>query len=105
MIADEAPHTKQIDAKSSDQNQSIAPLKNKSNNTLNADAHTGVLLVTTKGRYTELLEVSGLQYIKCNDDYLVIAKNNNAQTKPDWYLNLREEPIVQIEIGEIKYYN
>lgn len=74
MIADEAPHTKQIDAKSSDQNQSIAPLKNKSNNTLNADAHTGVLLVTTKGRYTELLEVSGLQYIKCNDDYLVIAK-------------------------------
>jgi len=41
---------------------------------LNADAHTGVLLVTTKGRYTELLEVSGLQYIKCNDDYLVIAK-------------------------------
>lgn len=112
MIADEAPHTKQIDAKSSDQNQSIAPLKNKSNNTLNhtlnntlnADAHTGVLLVTTKGRYTELLEVSGLQYIKCNDDYLVIAKNNHAQTKPDWYLNLREEPIVQIEIGEIKYY-
>ena len=74
MIADEAPHTKQIDAKSSDQNQAIAPLKNKSNNTLNADAHTGVLLVTTKGRYTELLEVSGLQYIKCNDDYLVIAK-------------------------------
>ena len=35
MIADETPHTKQIDAKSSDQNQSIAPLKNKSNNTLN----------------------------------------------------------------------
>ena len=105
MIADEAPHTKLIDAKSSVQNQSITPLKSRSNNTwnntLNADTHTGVLLVTTKGRYTESLEVCGLQYIKCNDDYLVIEKNNNAQTKPDWYLNLREETIVQIEIGKI----
>ena len=78
MIADEAPHTKLIDAKSSVQNQSITPLKSRSNNTLNhtlnADTHTGVLLVTTKGRYTESIEVSGLQYIKCNDDYLVIEK-------------------------------
>ena len=82
MIADEAPHTKLIDAKSSVQNQSITPLKSRSNNTLNhtlnntlnAGTHTGVLLVTTKGRYTESLEVSGLQYIKCNDDYLVIEK-------------------------------
>ena len=78
MIADEAPHTKLIDAKSSVQNQSMTPLKSRSNNTLNntlnAGTHTGVLLVTTKGRYTESLEVSGLQYIKCNDDYLVIEK-------------------------------
>ena len=68
------------------------------------DTSPSALLITTQGRYSEQPEVSCLRYIKCNDDYLVIAKNDVDTTKPDWYLNLREEPIIQVEIGEFRFY-
>ena len=100
MIANQAPHADQITAGRATAKQPMTSLKHESEN----DTDTAVLLITTQGRYSEQPEVSGLHYIKCNEDYLVIAKNNQAQAKPDWYLNLREEPIIQIELGEIRFY-
>jgi deazaflavin-dependent oxidoreductase (nitroreductase family) len=100
MTANQAPHADQIASDSATAKQPFTSIKHE----FEHDADIAVMLVTTQGRYSEHAEISGLPYIKYNDDYLVIAKNNKAQAKPDWYLNLREDPIIQIQLGEIRFY-
>ena len=39
-----------------------------------------------------------------NNQYLVGASNLENHLKPNWCLNLKEEPIVQVEIADATFY-
>ena len=62
------------------------------------------LILITQGRYSGRSEAALLPYRRIDNDYLVVATNSARHAKPDWYLNLKEEPIVQIEIGDACFY-
>jgi deazaflavin-dependent oxidoreductase (nitroreductase family) len=62
------------------------------------------LVLTTQGRYSAKAEKTLLTYRRLDNDFIVIASNNNKRFKPGWFLNLKEEPIVQLEVGDAKFY-
>lgn len=62
------------------------------------------LVLITQGRYSGRPEAALLQYRRIENDLLVVATNEKYRSKPDWYLNLKEEPIVQVEIGDACFY-
>ena len=57
-----------------------------------------VLLLTTKGRKTGQARTSPLIYEEDGDRYVVVASKGGAQTHPRWYLNLREDPEVELQV-------
>jgi len=57
-----------------------------------------VLLLTTKGRKTGEPRTSPLIYEEDGDRYVVVASKGGAQTHPRWYLNLREDPNVVLQV-------
>ncbi len=69
-----------------------------------AVAEASKLVLITQGRYSGRPEATLLSYRRFGDDYVVIATNARRKSKPDWYLNLKEEPVVQLEIGEMTFY-
>lgn len=62
------------------------------------------LILLTRGRYSGRSEASLLSYRRVGNDYLVVATNQARRAKPDWYLNLKEEPLVEIEIDDASFY-
>ncbi|HKI73373.1 MAG TPA: nitroreductase/quinone reductase family protein [Pseudomonadales bacterium] len=62
------------------------------------------LILITQGRYSGRSEAALLTYRKVGNDFLVVAANRERGAKPDWYLNLKEEPVVQIEISDARFY-
>lgn len=62
------------------------------------------LILITQGRYSGRSEAALLTYRRVGNDFLVVATNEAHRAKPDWYLNLKEEPVVQIEIGDARFY-
>lgn len=62
------------------------------------------LVLITQGRHSSRSEATLLTYGRHGNDYIVIATNARRKAKPDWYLNLKEEPIVQVEIGDASFY-
>ena len=58
-----------------------------------------LLLLTTQNRYDGRAETTLLAYGKDGDNFIIVAKNENEHYKPDWYLNLKEEPVVQLELN------
>ena len=68
-----------------------------------ADGHIwrGVptLLLTTKGRQSGLLRRTALIYGRDGDDYVIVASKGGAPTDPLWYLNLKKESAVTIQVG------
>lgn len=69
-----------------------------------AEKHEPLLKITTQGRYCGKAQATLLPFRLVDDQYLVGASNLKNQLKPDWYLNLKEEPIVQIEIADVTFY-
>ncbi len=62
---------------------------------------TDLMILTTHGRYSDESESVILAYKKDETDFIVFAKNEGV-AKPEWYLNLKEEPVVRIEAeGEV----
>lgn len=57
-----------------------------------------VLLLTTKGRKTGEPRTSPLIYEEDGDRYVVVASKGGAETHPRWYLNLREDPNVVLQV-------
>lgn len=57
------------------------------------------LLLTTTGRRTGAPHTSPLIYERDGDDYVVIASKGGHPDHPDWYLNLRESPEAQVQVG------
>jgi deazaflavin-dependent oxidoreductase (nitroreductase family) len=63
-----------------------------------------MLVLTTQGRYSAKAELALLQYRRLENNFVVIAINNENRAKPGWFLNLKEEPIVQLKVGGAKFY-
>lgn len=61
---------------------------------------TTVLLLTTTGRKSGQKRTSPLIYQEDGDRYLVVASKGGAPQHPDWYLNLRDEPKVTVQIKD-----
>ena len=61
------------------------------------------LLLTTRGRKSGKLRRTALIYGQDGDHYLVVASNGGAPDHPLWYLNLVEDPEVELQVGADKY--
>ena len=68
------------------------------------DQHEPLLKITTQGRYSGKAQANLLPFRLVDNQYLVGASNLKNQLKPDWYLNLKEEPIVQIEVADASFF-
>jgi deazaflavin-dependent oxidoreductase (nitroreductase family) len=62
------------------------------------------LVLITQGRSSGEAETSVLAYQRVANQYLVVATNEDSQSKPDWYLNLKSDPLVQVELGEMSFF-
>lgn len=63
---------------------------------------TTILLLTTRGRKSGEERTTPLIFQRDGDDYLVVASKGGTDEPPAWYLNLKEEPEVQVQVrGEV----
>ena len=58
---------------------------------------TTILLLTTKGRRSGEERTTPLIFNEHDGDYLIVASNGGASA-PGWYLNMQEEPEVEVQI-------
>jgi deazaflavin-dependent oxidoreductase (nitroreductase family) len=56
------------------------------------------LLLTTRGRRTGRLRRTALIYGRDGDDYIVVGSNGGSPRHPAWYLNLRDDPDVRVQV-------
>ncbi len=56
------------------------------------------LLLTTTGRKSGESRTSALIFARDLDDYLLVASTGGAPNHPAWYLNLRANPQVEIQV-------
>ena len=72
-----------------------------------ADGHmwNGVptLLLTTTGRQTGESRLLPLIYGTRGDDYIIVASKGGNPKHPAWYLNLRDNPQVHIQVKDQHY--
>lgn len=57
------------------------------------------LLLTTRGRKSGKRRRTALIYGKDGDNYIIVASRGGHQNHPAWYLNLRENPEVEVQVG------
>jgi deazaflavin-dependent oxidoreductase (nitroreductase family) len=57
------------------------------------------LLLETLGRKSGKKGVLPLIYGRDGDDFVIVASKGGAPEHPAWYLNLREEPRVRLQVG------
>ena len=56
------------------------------------------LLLTTTGRKSGAKRRTALIYGRDNADYVVVASNGGTQGHPAWFLNLQDDPAVEIQV-------
>jgi deazaflavin-dependent oxidoreductase (nitroreductase family) len=61
------------------------------------------LLLTTRGRKSGQLRRTALIYGRDGDSYLIVASNGGAAKHPLWYLNLVDDPDVELQVGAEKF--
>jgi deazaflavin-dependent oxidoreductase (nitroreductase family) len=61
------------------------------------------LLLTTRGRKTGLRRRTALIYGKDGDNYIVVASRGGHSKHPAWYLNLVENPEVEVQVEADKF--
>jgi deazaflavin-dependent oxidoreductase (nitroreductase family) len=59
---------------------------------------TQTLLLTTKGRRSGEPRTTPLIYAPFDDAYTIVASKGGSDEPPAWYLNLSEEPEVEVQI-------
>ncbi len=59
-----------------------------------------VLLLTTTGRKTGMERTVPLLYLRDGEDLVLVASNGGTATHPTWWLNLREDRVATVEVGE-----
>ncbi|MBF6334796.1 nitroreductase family deazaflavin-dependent oxidoreductase [Nocardia abscessus] len=62
-----------------------------------------LILLTTTGRSTGAPYTTPMMFHRDGDRLLIVASNIGAPRHPDWYLNLRKDPHVTVEVGEETY--
>jgi deazaflavin-dependent oxidoreductase (nitroreductase family) len=61
------------------------------------------LLLTTTGRKSGRARIQPLIYGKTDAGYVIVASRGGAKTNPAWYLNLVEQPEVQVQVATDKF--
>ncbi|MGN9808235.1 nitroreductase family deazaflavin-dependent oxidoreductase [Micromonospora sp. BQ11] len=61
------------------------------------------LLLTTRGRRSGALRRTALIYGRDGDAYLVVASQGGDPKHPAWYLNLVDEPQVEVQVGAERF--
>ncbi|MEU3948629.1 nitroreductase family deazaflavin-dependent oxidoreductase [Streptomyces sp. NPDC029526] len=56
------------------------------------------LLLTTRGRRSGMLRRTGLIYAEDAGNYVVVGSNGGSDQHPHWYLNLRADPRVRVQV-------
>ena len=59
---------------------------------------TTVLLLTTTGRHSGAPRSTPLIYGQDGDNYVVVASRGGADEHPAWYLNLQDDPQVEVQV-------
>ncbi|MDQ4039896.1 MAG: nitroreductase family deazaflavin-dependent oxidoreductase [Actinomycetota bacterium] len=59
---------------------------------------TQTLILTTTGRRSGRQRDSALIYGKSGDNPVIVASKGGAPTHPEWYLNLTDNPDVEVQI-------
>jgi len=62
-----------------------------------------VLLLTTKGKKTGTERTNPLVWTKDGKDIVIVASKGGAPESPDWFYNLKANPIVTVELGQEKF--
>ena len=61
------------------------------------------LILTTTGRRSGKLRRNALIYGRDGDNYLLVASKGGAAQHPMWYLNLVDNPEVQVQVGPERF--
>jgi deazaflavin-dependent oxidoreductase (nitroreductase family) len=61
------------------------------------------LLLTTRGRKSGKFRRTALIYGQDGDHYVVVASRGGNAKHPAWYLNLAENPEVEVQVGADKF--
>ena len=59
---------------------------------------SSTLLLTTTGRRSGKQRTTPLIYGRSGDEYLLVASDGGSDTPPTWYLNLRAQPEVDVQV-------
>jgi deazaflavin-dependent oxidoreductase (nitroreductase family) len=59
---------------------------------------TQTLLLTTKGRKSGEQRTTPLIYARQGDGFTVVGSKGGSDTPPAWYLNLSEDPDVEVQV-------
>jgi deazaflavin-dependent oxidoreductase (nitroreductase family) len=62
-----------------------------------------VLLLSTKGRRSGVQRTTPLIYRKHGDDYVVVASRGGSDDHPAWYLNLLDDPEVEVQVLDDRF--
>jgi proline iminopeptidase len=58
------------------------------------------LILTTTGRHSGKQRSKALIFGEDGDRYLVVASKGGSKRHPDWYLNLRDDPEVEVQVKD-----
>jgi deazaflavin-dependent oxidoreductase (nitroreductase family) len=64
---------------------------------------TQTLLLTTKGRKSGEQRTTPLIYAPHGDDYMIVASKGGSDAPPAWYLNLSENPEVEVQVKSDRF--
>jgi deazaflavin-dependent oxidoreductase (nitroreductase family) len=59
---------------------------------------TTILLLTTRGRRSGAERTTPLIFQRDGERYLIVASKGGTDEPPAWYLNLRQEPEVRVQV-------
>jgi deazaflavin-dependent oxidoreductase (nitroreductase family) len=66
-------------------------------------ANATMVLITAKGARSGQLRTTPLVYLPDGERVVIFASKGGAPNNPDWFYNLRANPIVTVEVGAETY--
>jgi deazaflavin-dependent oxidoreductase (nitroreductase family) len=66
-------------------------------------ANASLLLLSTIGAKSGQARTNPLAYTRDENHFIVIASKGGAPTNPDWYYNIKANPMVTVELGREQF--